>query len=407
MAKDLSMNGRKKIETIQKEFTGKFNYLTLLFLDEENKSLDVSKSLSEVRTQKGADISIVASLKVNTLEQRFRDHFGIKVEVAYFLDGKIVHTKANVDKTLNELNEWCSTYGCDKFDFKKSLTGNTLLSIQEQLFNAIKEQFPDAEAKKINKDSCLDIHLPGVNSKRGTHLFFNTGKNEIKIGFYCRDEEFVDSVLENSENIEKYAQGIRIAGNPTYPDVQEALAATIEFLSQFPGIDPDHFSSNEMTTPSFPNNTDMADYEGTASENNSGDNVIEELISPYEFNHFHHLAMIYQIFAIKTDGVLGDVEKNKIFELLNEWVDNPQATIQILQESSKFLLQYDEKYSDKISDILNYLGRQILKAGVFTESNLNSIVADLNDIALSDSDEITENEKMFISYLAELWGLEV
>ena len=68
MAAELSMNGRKKIETIQKEVTNKFNYLTLLFLDENRKSLDISKSLSEVRKVKGADISINAGLKVNTLE---------------------------------------------------------------------------------------------------------------------------------------------------------------------------------------------------------------------------------------------------------------------------------------------------------------------------------------------------
>ena len=101
------MNGRKKIESIQKEFTEKFNYLTLIFLDEDMKSIDVSRSLAEVRTAKGPDISIMASLKVNTLEQRFMDSFGITVEVAYSKDGKVMHTKNNVDKTLNEMNRWC------------------------------------------------------------------------------------------------------------------------------------------------------------------------------------------------------------------------------------------------------------------------------------------------------------
>jgi hypothetical protein len=222
MAAELSMNGRKKIETIQKEFTNKFNYLTLLFLDENRKSLDISRSLAEVRTVKGTDVSINAGLKVNTLEARFRDNYGLMVEVAYMKDGKVLHTKDNVDKTLNEMNRWCEENGCDKFEFKKSLRGDTVLSLQEQLFNAISEQYPDAVAKKMNKDNFMDVHLPSVNAKKGTHIFFNTAKEGIKFGFYCRDEAFVKSVLDKSSNIEEYAQGVRSVGNPLFTDVDEA-----------------------------------------------------------------------------------------------------------------------------------------------------------------------------------------
>ncbi len=239
MAKELSMSGRKKIETLQKEFTEKFNYLTLIFLDEDMKSLDVSKSLGEVRIRKGADISIMASLKVNTLEERFRESYGIIVEVAYSKDGKIMHTKDSVNKTLNELNSWCESHGCDQFQFKRALTRNTLLSVQEQLFNAIKEKFPDAEAKKINKDNFMDIHIPSIHRKRGTHLFFNTAKNDIKLGFYVRDENFISRVMANALNAEQYAQGLRISGNPTFPNVEEAIEAAILFLSEFSGAEAD------------------------------------------------------------------------------------------------------------------------------------------------------------------------
>ncbi len=235
MAAELSMNGRKKIETIQKEFTNKFNYLTLLFLDEDRKSLDISKSLSEVRKIKGTDISINAGLKVNTLEARFRDNYGLMVEVAYMKDGKVLHTKDNVDKTLNEMNRWCEENGCDKFEFKKSLRGDTVLSLQEQLFNAISEQYPDAVAKKMNKDNFMDVHLPSVNAKKGTHIFFNTAKEGIKFGFYCRDEAFVKSVLDNSSNIEAYAQGLRPLGNPLFTDVDEAADAALAFIGEMMG----------------------------------------------------------------------------------------------------------------------------------------------------------------------------
>jgi hypothetical protein len=40
-------------------------------------------------------------------------------------------------------------------------------------------------------------------------------------------------------------------------------------------------------------------------------------MTPKNFNHFHHIAMIFQIYAIKTDGLLVNEEKIKVEELLN------------------------------------------------------------------------------------------
>lgn len=232
MATELSMNGRKKIETIQKEFTSKFPYLTLVFLDEKRQTIDISKSLSEVRKVKGDDVSIIASLKVNTLEKRFLDNFGIIVEVAYQKQEKLIFTKDNVNLTLNELNKWCSEHSYDKFQFSKTLKGNTLMSIQDQLLQAIKGTYPLAEAKKINKDNFLDIFIPETNTNRGSHLFFNTSKGEIKVGFYCRDEEFIKKVLSNSSNIEKYSQGIRILNNPIQSNVDDAAKNALSFIDE-------------------------------------------------------------------------------------------------------------------------------------------------------------------------------
>lgn len=235
MAAELSMNGKKKIETLQKEFTQKFPYLTLVFLDKARRAVDISKSLSEVREAKGDDISIVASLKVNTLEKRFLDNYGLIVEVAYQKSDKVVYTKDTVDKTLNELNKWCEANDCQPFEFKKSFTGNTLSSVQEQIYESIKEHFPNAEAKKINKDNFLDIYIPEINKKRGTHLFFNTAKDGIKIGFYCRDEEFIASAIKNSSNIEQYAQGIRILKNPVQKSINDAIASAVDFIGEILG----------------------------------------------------------------------------------------------------------------------------------------------------------------------------
>ncbi len=100
MASDISMNGRKKIQSIQKEFTEKFTHLTIVFFDENNIELDNSKTLSDVRKKKGDDISIIASLKINTLEKRFLTNFGIQVQVAFKKDNQLVYTEENDDRTL-------------------------------------------------------------------------------------------------------------------------------------------------------------------------------------------------------------------------------------------------------------------------------------------------------------------
>ena len=271
MATELSMNGRKKIETIQKEFTSKFPYLTLVFLDVNRQTIDISKSLSEVRKVKGDDVSIIASLKVNTLEKRFLDNFGIIVEVAYQKQEKLIFTKDNVNLTLNELNKWCSEHKCDKFQFTKSLKGNTLMSIQDQLLQAIKEIYPLAEAKKINKDNSLDIFIPETNTKRGSHLFFNTSKGEIKVGFYCRDEEFIENVLSNSSNIEKYSQGIRILNNPLQSNVDEAASSALSFINEI--INSSGTSSNSVN--SFETNGDDEESVEIDSKEDIGTNFRE------------------------------------------------------------------------------------------------------------------------------------
>ncbi len=306
MASELSMNGKKKIETLQKEFTQKFPYLTLVFLDKERRAIDISKSLSEVRQVKGDDISIIASLKVNTLEKRFLENFGLIVEVAYKKSDKVVYTKDNIDKTLNELNKWCEENDCQPFEFKKTFTGNTLSSVQEQLFEAIKEYYPNAEAKKINKDNYLDIYVPEINKKRGTHLFFNTAKDGIKIGFYCRDEDFIENVLSNSSNIEKYAQGIRILNNPLQNDVDEAANNALSFLNEiinkFENNDDDEIS-NEIDS-----NEDVATK---FRESYTDEDELAESISSY-LEDFSEIGKIV-VLEIKEKDLIKATEDHDIF----------------------------------------------------------------------------------------------
>ncbi len=109
------------------------------------------------------------------------------------------------------------------------------MTLQDKLVRKLQQNFPDAEVKKINKDNYVDIFIPSVYPKRGAHLFFNTAKDEIKIGFYCRDEEFVKSLLGKHPTLEAYSQGVRLKGNLSYTSVEEAISVTIDFLSKVSG----------------------------------------------------------------------------------------------------------------------------------------------------------------------------
>jgi tetratricopeptide (TPR) repeat protein len=109
------------------------------------------------------------------------------------------------------------------------------MSTQEIIYEKIKAVYQDAVVKKINKDNYLDIHLPSVNDKKGTHLFFNTSKGKIKLGFYCREDDFVENMLKKSAILEKYSQGIRLKGNMEYDAPEDAVIAAVSMISAMTG----------------------------------------------------------------------------------------------------------------------------------------------------------------------------
>jgi tetratricopeptide (TPR) repeat protein len=96
-------------------------------------------------------------------------------------------------------------------------------SIQQQLVLKIIDLYNNALVKKVDVDNFVDIHLPDVNEKKGTHLFFNTSGGKIKFGFYCRDNVFVDNAINSSGQLEKYSQGLRLLGNPQFNSIDEAV----------------------------------------------------------------------------------------------------------------------------------------------------------------------------------------
>jgi hypothetical protein len=100
-----------------------------------------------------------------------------------------------------------------------------------QLAESIQLILKDSVIKKIDKDNFLDIHLPSINSSKGTHLFFNTAKGQIKLGFYVRDLDFINKImLKSSKHIETYSQGLRLNGNPEFETVEQAIGKAKDFL---------------------------------------------------------------------------------------------------------------------------------------------------------------------------------
>jgi hypothetical protein len=107
----------------------------------------------------------------------------------------------------------------------------TVKSIQFQLAELTKSMYSDSIVKKADIDNFLDIHIPSINNTKATHLFFNTAKGQIKLGFYVRDLEFKDKVLaKSSDKIEAYSQGIRLIGNPQFTSVTQAVTAANDLL---------------------------------------------------------------------------------------------------------------------------------------------------------------------------------
>lgn len=107
----------------------------------------------------------------------------------------------------------------------------TAKTIQQQLAEGIQLVYTNSIVKKIDKDNFLDIHIPEINDKKGTHLFFNTSKGDIKVGFYCRDADFINDVIEREfDSIEAAINGLRIKDNPVFTSVSTAVAAALNFL---------------------------------------------------------------------------------------------------------------------------------------------------------------------------------
>lgn len=127
MAREVSTNGRKKVSTLMKEFNANFPYIQLFIYPPEMKAkvakgekiygVDVSKTLSEVRTKRGeGEISFSGRKNVSTLEREFEKKFGLYVQVCYRpKDGFHYYTSGSDNKkSLSQLNREKEAAGCFK-----------------------------------------------------------------------------------------------------------------------------------------------------------------------------------------------------------------------------------------------------------------------------------------------------
>lgn len=124
---EISVNGNKKIGTLQKEFNKKFPYIRLgIFYSyarqqvakgETITPIPEDKTLASVRrADSGGDISISGNKKIKSLEAEFDKVFGLYVQVCYTnAEGHRYYTSGSTDEmTLSAFNEQCQKNGCKK-----------------------------------------------------------------------------------------------------------------------------------------------------------------------------------------------------------------------------------------------------------------------------------------------------
>jgi len=126
---EVRVTGNKKLKTLSKEFQENFPYLFLAFLDDAQQDkaeeaggrvtiLPYDKTLAQVRKVKPKDnkeISIHGRTKVSTLEKRFKEEYGINIQVAYASEKAAYYTSRDLDEmTLSQLNRYLEENGYKK-----------------------------------------------------------------------------------------------------------------------------------------------------------------------------------------------------------------------------------------------------------------------------------------------------
>lgn len=136
---EITVNGNKIIQTVQKEFSKKFEYLTLCFIVDEDRGkfvnvrgINTARRISEVRKKISTkEISIHGRTKVQNIEDYFWKELGIACQIGvcnynghanYFPIGDFFN-----GGSLTSANEWAKNAGCKKVgaeEIKKICSGS-------------------------------------------------------------------------------------------------------------------------------------------------------------------------------------------------------------------------------------------------------------------------------------------
>jgi len=216
------------------------------------------------------------------------------------------------------------------------------MSIQKEIAIQIIEIYKDAQIKKIDVDNFLDIHLPGLHSAKGSHLYFNTAKDNIKIGFYCRDVEFIEQVITRSDSIEKVSNGIRPSNNPIFTNPSDAIKEAMNFINSIKGNDPNKKLNKENDSDQNHNPNEeigfpiisIPEIKHLKISKEQLDNYFEKWMAPsYLFNQRDGISgcLAEWITAFNDDNFAPFLSKIEIENIINNLLEN--KAIPILQSA--------------------------------------------------------------------------
>ncbi len=234
MAATITTNGRKKISTFKREFSEKFPYLTIQFLDQKRKEFNESLSLSAVRIKKGSDISISGQNKINSLEGKFEKMFGISIEVCYSKGNKLVRTKSNNEKTLNELNKWCKSNGCELFvQNSKVISKENKNKIRSKKTND-KIALPKNELE-FEEDKIIDIDPGLIEIKKFIKQLRKVKKvnTKFEITIYTEEYSYFTSLVTFKIKGKELLLRRTNWYNDSYWNTEANLVDTLDSLSYF------------------------------------------------------------------------------------------------------------------------------------------------------------------------------
>ena len=235
-------------------------------------------------------------------------------------------------------------------------------SLQKQLVSAILTIYTNAIAKKVDVDNFLDIHLPDVHDKKGTHLFFNTAGGNIKLGFYCRDNDFVENAINSSDQIERYSQGLRLLNNPQFDSVEDAISNAQSFINII--------SNNSISNPNLQADTSV-------SIDNIDLNKLDALFENYSTDN-DELKFIKSI--IVEDNEFDEIVdfNNAIHNFKNQKIEEVAKYV----EAGNPVLQFSND-----NDVIDNYLISMVSGGNLTQSRLNQYLAKGLDINATTSDD--------------------